>query len=98
MFTRSSPARDIVELASALRADHRPGHLYRGQTAFYEPTVPSAFRRFVKAAQPDGWVKLESIRDMPTAGVTYEAERYEIKNLLARQFNRGLTNLLAQQY
>jgi FRG domain len=82
-----------------LGRDHKPGHIYRGQTRFYEPTVPSAFRSFVKEAETDGWVKLHDMVDMPTApNATYEAERYKIKTAVGRSFNRGLTNLLAQQY
>jgi hypothetical protein len=99
MFDQNAPARDIEELARALFREHRPGHIYRGQTKYYDPTVPSAFRPFIKEVELNGWVKLRGIADLENApNVDHEAERYEIKDLLARTFNRGLTNLLAQQY
>ena len=99
MFDATAPAASIDELLHELTKQHTPGHIYRGQTTFYETAVPSAFRAFVKEARPDGWVTLQSVVDRPHApSVTYESERYEIKNRLARSFNRGITNLLAQQY
>jgi hypothetical protein len=98
MFDEAHPAADILTLCKALEAEHAPAHIYRGQTRYFTPCVPSAFRPFALAPQADGWVPLASIKDKPVAGIEYERERYEIKDRLARTFDRGMTNVLAQQY
>jgi hypothetical protein len=98
MFDAMHPAADILTLYEALEAQHHPAHIYRGQNRYHEPCVPSALRPFALTPHADGWVPLASIRDKPGAGIVYERERYEIKDLLARTFDRGITNLLAQQY
>lgn len=98
MFDEAHPAADILTLHEVLAAEHAPAHIYRGQNRFFKPCIPSAFRPFAGTPQADGWVPLASIKDKPVAGLEHERERYEIKDRLARVFDRGMTNLLAQQY
>ena len=98
MFDETHPAADILTLYEALAAEHHPAHIYRGQNRYSKPCLPSAFRPFALTPQADGWVPLASVKDKPISGVENERERYEIKNLLARTFDRGMTNVLAQQY
>lgn len=97
-FDADHPAADIYELIDFLENSQQQDHYFRGQTQFYDHCAPSALRPLIKAGAAHGdWLWL----DKQNTGSRFPARmraRADFRSILLMVFQRGVGNLLCQQY
>lgn len=92
MFDKDSPSESLDVLLCKLKSEHQEGHIYRGQMKFYDISVPYARRPYIDS----GWVVIPAwdVR-LSLWSIIMATKKKDC--LLAKYFNRGRTNFLAQQ-
>ncbi|UZF94292.1 hypothetical protein [Bosea sp. NBC_00550] len=97
MFDLDAPAENIGVLTKWLAGQHRPEHLYRGQTKDYPVMVPSIFRPLVadlSDASPIAKIDAGRLGNFAPQA----AARLEMLNRVIGIAGIGLGNIIAQQY
>jgi hypothetical protein len=95
MFSSKDPAGDIHKLTEHLKAQHKSGYIYRGQTKDYASLIPSVFRKkrirtwndFCICSE-DGYAVFSSL----------EGAKHSLMEIFMRSYGRRFGKYLAQQY
>ncbi|WP_459872794.1 FRG domain-containing protein [Endothiovibrio diazotrophicus] len=96
-FTQDQPAKNIYELIEYFENNRSSVHYFRGQTNYYNPSTPSAYRNLTKEPSDDGeWALLNT--EMRLDGPDREGAKSDLRQAIMLGFGKLVGNVLNQQY